>query len=101
MLLPWFTFHRSSPEALTVADDIRANYDTFLQRPHWPRESAAAFLRYDHHTGETHFYFSPVFAEAEPFMVEHFRAAICSPPKRQAGLALLVGPFGAMDLLAE
>src|SRR6478609_1559098 len=41
--------------------NIRANYPTFLQRPHWPRETAAAFLRYDHQTGETHFYFSPAF----------------------------------------
>ena len=57
--MPWFTFHRPSPEALAVADGIRANYQTFLQRPEWPRASAAAFLRYDHPTAETHFYFSP------------------------------------------
>ncbi len=99
--MPWFTFHRAGSEALTVADDIRANYDTFLERPHWPRESAAAFLRHDHPTGETHFYFSPAFAEAEPFMVELYHAGVCSPPQRQPGLALLVGPFGAMELLAE
>ena len=99
--VPWFTFHRSSPEALTVAENIRANYQTFLQRPEWPRASAAAFLRYDHPTGETHFYFSPAFAEAEPFMVELYRAGVCSPPKRQVGLALLVGQFGAIELLAE
>jgi hypothetical protein len=99
--VPWFTFHRRGSEAVTVADNIRATYQTFLERPHWPQESAAAFIRYDHSTGETHFYFSPAFAEAEPFQVEHFRAAVCSPPKRQAGLALLVGQFGAMELLAE
>ena len=99
--MPWFTFHRPGSEALTVADDIRANYDTFLERPHWPRESAAAFLRYDHPTGETHFNFSPAFAEAEPFMVELYLAGACSPPKRQPGLALLVGQSGAAELLAE
>jgi hypothetical protein len=98
--VPWFTFRRLRPEALTVADSIRANYQTFLQRPHWPREDAAAFLRYDDATGETHFYFSPAFAEAEPFMVELYCAAACPPPKRQVGFALLVGQFGAMDLLA-
>jgi hypothetical protein len=99
--VPWFTFLRSGSEALTVAEDIRANYPTFLQRPHWPRETAAAFLRYDHPTGETHFNFSPAFAEAEPFMVELYRAGVCSQPRRQVGLALLVGQIGAMDLLAE
>ncbi len=99
--MPWFTFHRRGFEALTAVEDIRANYHTFLERPHWPRESAAAFLRYDHPTGETHFYFSPAFAEAEPFMVELYRAGVCVPPKRQIGLALLVGQFGAMELLAE
>jgi len=98
--VPWFTFRRPSSEALAVAENIRANYSTFLQRPHWPRESAAAFLRYDHPTGETHFYFSPTFAEAEPFMVNLYRASVCSPPKRQLGLALLVGQSGAMELLA-
>ena len=92
--MPWFTFHRPSPEALAVADSIRANYQTFLQRPEWPRASAATFLRYDHATGETHFYFSPAFAEAEPFMVELYLASVCSPPQRQVGLALLVGQFG-------
>ena len=99
--MPWFTFHRSGSDALTVAEEIRANYPTFLQRPSWPRESAAVFLRYDHPTGETHFYLSPAFAEAEPFMVEHYSASICSPLKRQLGLALLAGQFGAMDLLTE
>jgi hypothetical protein len=29
------------------------------------------------------------FAEAEPFMVEHYQAGVCSPPTRQVGLALL------------
>ena len=77
--MPWFTFHRPASEALTVAENIRANYPTFLQRPHWPKESAAVFLRYDHSTGQTHFYFSPAFAEAEPFMVELYLAGVCSP----------------------
>ena len=99
--MPWFTFPRPSPEALAVADSIRANYQTFLQRSEWPRTSAAVFLRYDHASGETHFYFSPAFAEAEQFMVELYHAGVCSPPKRQVGLALLVGQFGAMELLAE
>ena len=99
--MPWFTFHRRGSEAVTVDDNIRANYQTFLERPHWPQESAAAFLRYDHPTGATHFFFSHAFAEAEPFMVEHFLANVCSPPKRQVGLALLVGQSGAMELLAE
>jgi hypothetical protein len=99
--VPWFTFHRSSPEALNAADNIRANYDTFLERPHWPRRTAGAFLRYDHRTNETHFYLSPAFAEAEPFMVELYLAGVCSPPQRQVGLALLVGQLGAMELLAE
>ena len=99
--MPWFTFHRPSPEALAVADSIRANYQTFLQRSEWPRTSAAVFLRYDHASGETHFYFSPAFAEAEPFMVKLYRAGVCSPPKRQVGLALLVGQVGAMELLAD
>jgi len=96
--VPWFTFRRHSPEARNVAENIRANYPTFLQRPSWPSESAAAFLRYDHPTGETQFYFSPTFAEAEPFMVELYRAVVCSPPKREVGLALLVGQIGAMAL---
>ena len=99
--MSWFTFHRSSAEAVSVAETIRANYATFLERPHWPLERAAAFLRYDHPTRETHFYFTPGFAEAEPFMVEHFLATVCSPPERQVGLAVLVGQFGAMELLAE
>ncbi len=98
--MPWFTFHRRGFEALAAAEDIRANYHTFLERPHWPKE-AAVFLRYDHSSGETHFYFSPAFAEAEPFMMEHFLATFCSLPERQVGLALLVGQFGAMELLAE
>jgi len=34
-------------------------------------------------------------------MVELYLASVCSPPKRQVGLALLVGQFGAMELLAE
>ena len=99
--VPWFTFHRPGSEALNVAENIRANYPTFLQRPHWPTESAAVFLRYDRSTGQTHFYFSPAFAEAEPFMVELYLAGVCSPPKRQVGLALLVGHAGAMELLAD
>ena len=99
--VPWFTFHRPSADALTVAENIRANYLTFLQRPDWPKETAAAFLRYDHQTGETHFYFSPAFAEAEPFMVELYSAGVCSPPKRKVGLSLLVGQFAAMELLAK
>ena len=93
--MPWFTFHRSSAEALTVTDNVRANYETFLQRPDWPREAAAAFLRYDRQTSETHFYFSPA------FMVQLYDAVVCSPPKRQVGLALLVGQPEAMQLLAE
>ena len=101
MVVPWFTFHRRGSEALTAADAIRANYDTFLERSHWPRDTAAAFLCYDRATGETHIYFSPAFAEAEPFMVEIYRASVCSPPKRQVGLALLVGQFEAMELLAD
>ena len=95
--MSWFTFHRSGLEALTVAEDIRANYDVFLQRPDWPRETAAAFLRYDVLTSETHFYLSPAFVEAEPFMVQHYQADPCPAPKREAGLALLAGQFGAME----
>jgi len=101
MVVPWFTFHRRGSEALTAADAIRANYDTFLERSHWPRDTAAAFLCYDRATGETHIYFSPAFAEAEPFMIRRFLATVCAPPKRQIGLALLVGPPGAMELLAQ
>jgi len=99
--VPWFTFHRSSAEALNVADNVRANYATCLERPHWPRGTAAAFLRYDHPTGQMHFYFSPAFAEAEPFVVQLYDAGVCSPPKRQVGFALLVGQFEAMELLAD
>jgi hypothetical protein len=97
--VPWFMFSDSGSEALTVADNIRADYATLLQRPDWPRQSAAAFLRYDHSTGDTHFYFSPAFAKAEPFIIELYHAGVCSPPKRQVGLALLVGQFEAMELL--
>ena len=99
--VPWFTIHRSSAEALNVADNVRANYATCLERPHWPRGTAAAFLRYDHPTGQMHFYFSPAFAEAEPFMVQLYDAGVCSPPKRHVGFALLVGQFEAMELLAD
>ena len=34
-------------------------------------------------------------------MVELYLAGVCSPPKRQIGLALLVGQSGAMELLAD
>ena len=37
--VPWFTFHRPSPEALAVADSIRANYQTFLQRASGPERA--------------------------------------------------------------
>ena len=99
--VPWFTVRLQSAEAFSAAETVRANYPSFLQRPNWPTETAAAFLRYDHPTGETDFYFSPAFAEAEPFMVEHYHAGICSPPRRQVGLALLVGQSGATELLVE
>lgn len=99
--MPWFTFRLQSAEAVSAAETIRANYPSFFERPNWPTESAAAFLRYDHPTGETLFYLSPAFAEAEPFMVKHYHAGVCSPPKREIGLALLVGQFGAMELLPE
>jgi len=99
--VPWFTVRFQSAEAVSAAETVRATYPTFLERPDWPTESAAAFLRYDHPTGETDFYFSPAFAEAEPFMVEHYHAGICSPPRRQVGLALLVGQSGAIELLVE
>ena len=99
--MPWFTFHRSGLEALTVAEDIRANYAVFLQRPDWPRVTAAAFLRYDVPTRETHFYLSPALVEAEPFMVQRYQADACGAPKREAGLALLVGQLGALELLDD
>ena len=101
VVVSWFTFHRSGLEALTAAEDIRANYRVFLQRPDWPRESAAAFLRYDAPTRETRFYLSPAFVEAEPFMVQRYEAHRCPAPKREVGLALLVGQFGAMELLDD
>jgi hypothetical protein len=100
-VVSWFTFHRSGLEALTAAEDIRANYRVFLQRPDWPRETAAAFLRYDVPTSETYFYLSPAFVEAEPFMVQRYQADSCAAPKREVGLALLVGQFGAMGLLDD
>jgi hypothetical protein len=97
--MPWFTFTRQSAEALTVAEDIRANYQQFLQRSDWPRATAAAFYRFEPATGRMNFYVSPAFAEAEPFLVARYAAAVCPPPAREVGLALLVGQFGAMDLL--
>ena len=80
---------------------VRGHWFRRARRPNWPTESAAAFLRYDHSTGETTFYFSPAFAEAEPLMVEYYHAGVCSPPTRQVGLALLVGQSGATELLVE
>ena len=99
--VPWFTVRLQSAEAVSVAETVRATYARFLERPNWPIETAAAFLRYDHPTGETDFYFSPAFAETEPFMVQHYHAGVCSSPTRQVGLALLVGQSGATELLVE
>jgi len=101
IVVSWFTFHRSGLAALTVAEDIRANHHVFLQRPDWPRETGAVFLRYDVDTGETHFYLSPAFVKGEPFMVERYQAHRCPAPRREVGLALLAGQLGAMDLLDD
>jgi len=54
--VPWFTVRLQSAEAFSAAETVRATYPTFLERPNWPTEGAAAFLRYDHSTGETHFF---------------------------------------------
>ena len=57
--MPWFTVRLQSAEAVSVAETVRATYPGFRERPDWPTETAAAFLRYDPPTGETVFYFSP------------------------------------------
>jgi hypothetical protein len=99
--MPWFTFTRNSAESPTVVDNIRANYETFVQRPDWPQETAAAFFRHDRISGQTHFYISPAFAEAEPFMVTLYSARQCPPPKRKVRPALLVGKMDALELLKD
>lgn len=97
--MPWYSFTRPNDEALGIADSIRANYVQFLQRPDWPEATAAAFLRFDSRSGATHFYLSPDFVKSEPFMADLYRAHVCPQPARGVGLALLVGQFGAMQLL--
>ena len=99
--MPWFTVRLQSAEAFSAAETVRATYPTFLERPNWPTERAAAFVRYDPPTGETVFYFPPHSRRAEPFNVEYYHAGVCSPPTRQVGLALLVGQSGAIELLVE
>ena len=68
------TVRLQSAEAVSVAETVRATYPGFRERPDWPTETAAAFLRYDPPTGETHFYLLPGFVRAEPFMVQRYLA---------------------------
>ena len=88
----------AGPPIPTSGGKLRA---LFAQRVATSAPDAIGQHHLDHPTGETHFYFSPAFAEAEPFMVKLYRAGVCSPPKRQVGLALLVGQVAAMELLAD
>jgi hypothetical protein len=53
--MPWFRFTRETPEALPIAESIRAKYQQFIYRADWPREAAAVFLHFEPNTGQTHF----------------------------------------------